>query len=255
MCLALFDRTPRFANRGGVVIGGPSEDPNAGLRTTDVRGILRHGAVEGWAEVEFLGVDEHRWRARWEVRRARGRADGRMQLQQMQLIDAIDGHVVSADRKSDTLAAIERRLGLDFDQFRRSVLLAQGEFAAFLEASGGERAELLERMTGTWLYRELGRGAFERAKQAERELDTVVRERAQLRLLSSDGRAQLEAAAVSKRGERRELDKNRSAAEAALRWYLRAAELEAGLTAARASLGELDGTRAALEHPIAVLTV
>src|SRR5262245_38705909 len=59
MCLALFDRTPRFANRGGVVIGGPSEDPSAGLRTTDVRGILRHGAVEGWAEVDFLGVDDH----------------------------------------------------------------------------------------------------------------------------------------------------------------------------------------------------
>lgn len=248
MCLALFDRTPRFANRGGVVIGAPSEDPSAGLRTTDVRGILRHGAVEGWAEVEFLGVDDHRWRARWEVRRARGRADGRMQLQQMQLIDAVDGHVVSADRKSDTLVEIERRLGLDFDQFRRSVLLAQGEFAAFLEASGGERAELLERMTGTWLYRELGRGAFERAKQAERELDLVVREREQLRMLSPETRTQLEAAALHKRGERRELDANRSAAEAALRWYVRAGELDVGLAAARASLAELDGKRTELEQ-------
>ena len=192
MCLALFDRTPRFANRGGVVIGGASEDPGGGLRTTDVRGILRHGAVEGWAEVEFLGVDEHRWRARWEVRRARNRPDGRLQLQTMQLIDAIDGHVVSADRKSDTLAEIEARLGLDFDQFRRSVLLAQGEFAAFLEASGGERAELLERMTGTWLYRELGRASFEKAKQAERELESLVREREQLRLLSTEAREGLE---------------------------------------------------------------
>lgn len=248
MCLALFDRTPRFANRGGVVIGGPSEDPSAGLRTTDVRGILRHGAVEGWAEVEFLGVDDHRWRARWEVRRARGRADGRMQPQEMQLIDAIDGHVVSADRKSDTLVEIERRLGLDFDQFRRSVLLAQGEFAAFLEASGGERAELLERMTGTWLYRELGRGAFERAKQAERELDLVEREREQLRMLSAEARVALEAAAANKRAQRRELETNRHAAEAALRWYVRAAELDAGLAAARASLAELDGKRAELEQ-------
>jgi exonuclease SbcC len=253
MCLALFDRTPRFANRGGVVIGGPSEDPSAGLRTTDVRGILRHGAVEGWAEVEFLGVDDHRWRARWEVRRARGRADGRMQQQQMQLIDAIDGHVVSADRKSDTLVEIERRLGLDFDQFRRSVLLAQGEFAAFLEASGGERAELLERMTGTWLYRELGRAAFERAKQAERELELLVREREQLRLLSVEGRARLEAAVANKRDERRQLEANRSAAEAALRWYLRANELDAGLATARASLAELDATRVELEDSEALL--
>jgi exonuclease SbcC len=248
MCLALFDRTPRFANRGGVVIGGPSEDPGAGLRTTDVRGILRHGAVEGWAEVEFLGVDDHRWRARWEVRRARGRADGRLQLQTMQLIDAVDGHVVSADRKSDTLAEIEARLGLDFDQFRRSVLLAQGEFAAFLEASGGERAELLERMTGTWLYRELGRGAFERAKQAERELESLVRERDQLRLLSPEAREGLEEEANRKRAQRRELEAQRAAAEAALRWHLRASELDGALAAARERLAELEASRTEVEQ-------
>ncbi|MCA9683289.1 MAG: AAA family ATPase, partial [Myxococcales bacterium] len=181
MCLALFDRTPRFAKRDNVMIGATAGDD--GLRASDVRGILRHGAVEGWAEVDFSGIDDRRWRARWEVRRARGRADGRIQPQQRSLIDAVTGRPLVADRKSDVQAAIEERLGLDFDQFRRSVLLAQGEFAAFLEASGNQRAELLERMTGTGLYRELGRGAFERAKLADQELTLLSREREQLAIL------------------------------------------------------------------------
>lgn len=253
MCLALFDRTPRFGNRGGVMITGPGDDPGAGLRATDVRGILRHGAVEGWAEVDFLGVDDRRWRARWELRRARGRADGRIQHQQMQLIDAVDGRVIAADRKGDTLAAIEARLGLDFDQFRRSVLLAQGEFAAFLEASGGERAELLERMTGTWLYRELGRGAFERAKQAERELELVTREREQLQILPDPRRVELEAAVTRTGAQRAQIERERHAADAALRWYQREDELADALTSARASLAELDAGQAELEHTQALL--
>jgi DNA repair protein SbcC/Rad50 len=132
MCLALFDRTPRFGNRGGVVIGGQSDDPNLGLKANDVRGILRHGAVEGWAEVDFIGVDEQRWRARWDVRRARNRVEGRIQSQQMALIDPLTERSVGGDRKSDVLEEIEKRLGLDFDQFCRSVLLAQGDFEAFL---------------------------------------------------------------------------------------------------------------------------
>ncbi|HVH99794.1 MAG TPA: AAA family ATPase, partial [Enhygromyxa sp.] len=234
MCLALFDRTPRFANRGGVVIGGQDDDPTVGLRTSDVRGILRHGASEGWAEVDFLGIDERRWRARWEVRRARGKSEGRLQHQQMALLDPITGRTLVGDRKGDVLAAIEARLGLDFDQFRRSVLLAQGEFAAFLEASGGERAELLERMTGTGLYRQLGRAAFERAKQAEAELELIRREHATLHILPDDARAQLEATIATRRASAAELDRSRNQAEAALRWYGREAELVEALAAARA---------------------
>ena len=238
MCLALFDRTPRFGNRGGVIIGAAQDEP--GLRATDVRGILRHGTVEGWAEVDFIGADERLWRSRWEVRRARGRADGRIQAQQMRLIDPLTNQTIAADRKSDTLAAIEARLGLDFDQFRRSVLLAQGEFSAFLEASGGERAELLERMTGTGLYRQLGRGAFERAKLAERERDDLLRERERLQLLAPEERARLESAAAAKREAQVVLERDRLGLEAARRWYQTSIGLTRALAEARA---ELEGAR------------
>lgn len=244
ICLALFDRTPRFANRGGVTIGGaPGGAPGeGGLRANDVRGILRHGAVDGWAEVDFLGVDDRVWTARWEVRRARGRHDGRIQAQQMKLSDAVTGRAVEADRKLDVLEAIEARLGLDFDQFRRSVLLAQGEFAAFLEASGSDRAELLERMTGTRLYRELGRAAFERAKQADAELDLLRRELDGLDCLDEAARTQLKAQVEALTQARAELTRARAQAEADRTWHARLGELERG--AARAKAGVEDAREA-----------
>nr|WP_255216604.1 AAA family ATPase [Pseudenhygromyxa sp. WMMC2535] len=242
MCLALFDRTPRFANRGGVVIGGAGDD--GGLRATDVRGILRHGAADAWAEVDFLGVDDHRWRARWEVRRARNRVEGRIQAQQMRLSQLDPGlgseRPVEAGRKSDVLAEIEARLGLDFDQFRRSVLLAQGEFAAFLEASGNERAELLERMTGTGLYRELGRAAFERAKIAEQERTLLERERERLTLLDARERGRLDSLARNLGARVNGLDARRRRLDAQLRWRGRLRELEQAHGAAKRELAAWD---------------
>jgi exonuclease SbcC len=253
MCLALFDRTPRFANRGGVVIGGASDDPTAGIKANDVRGILRHGAVEGWAEVEFRGVDERVFRARWEVRRARSKTEGRIQPQHLELLDGVTGRPIVADRKQDVLDAIEQRLGLDFDQFRRSVLLAQGEFAAFLEANGAERAELLERMTGTGLYRALGKAAWERAKQVERELELLRREREGLFLLDEAERERLRERAGTLDGRRRSREREREQALAALEWHRRRAALVGELDTALAEQAEREREFAALAELRALL--
>src|SRR5690606_23599285 len=124
MCVALFDRTPRLANRSTVVVGRGADDPTA-LGAQDVRSLLRRGASSGWAEVDFESGDGRRYRARWSVRRARNASDGRFQSQQVTLT-AIDGGEALGGTKTETLEAIHERLGLSFDQFRRSALLAQG---------------------------------------------------------------------------------------------------------------------------------
>ncbi len=165
MCVALFDRTPRLTNRSTVVVGRGEDDPSA-LGAQDVRTILRRGAAAGYAEVDFESGDLRRYRARWSVRRARDRSDGNLQAQQITLT-AIDGGEKLGGTRTETLDAIHERLGLTFDQFRRSALLAQGDFAAFLRADGKDRSELLERMTGTEIYSRLSMAAHQRATQAE----------------------------------------------------------------------------------------
>jgi len=133
LCVALFDRTPRLTNHSTVKVGRGSEDRLL-LGAQDVRTLLRRGAVQGWAEVDFESGDAQQYRARWSVRRARGQTDGTLQDQQVTLT-ALDGLGERlGGTKTETLRAIVARLGLSFDQFRRSALLAQGEFAAFLRA-------------------------------------------------------------------------------------------------------------------------
>ena len=95
----------------------------AKLGAADVRGILRRGATAGYAEVDFESDDRRRYRARWSVRRARGKSDGALQGQELGLT-ALDTGEVLGGKKTETLVAIRQRLGLSFDQFRRSVLLA-----------------------------------------------------------------------------------------------------------------------------------
>jgi exonuclease SbcC len=133
VCLALFDRLPRLQNADrGASVGRP--DSVDQIRYDDVRGILRHGASAAYAEVDFIGQDARQYRSRWEVNRARGRADGKLQAQKITLTDTETGQIIG-DKKTDTLHEVEQRIGLNFDQFRRSVLLAQGDFETFIRAS------------------------------------------------------------------------------------------------------------------------
>ena len=192
MCLPLFDQTPRLRGRGGSPVGDADEDPEAWLRANDPRTLLRRDAAEGFAEVDFVGRDGARYRAHWAVRRARRRPDGRVQEQELSLRDLDRGIVVASGRRSEVLAAIQQRLGLDFAQFCRSVLLAQGDFAAFLQAPADERAKLLETLTGAGIYRRLSRAAHERRRVEERAVDTLRAQMEGQSPLAAPERAELE---------------------------------------------------------------
>src|SRR5690606_37544078 len=190
MCLALFDTAPRLDASSRVRVGR-EDDVDARLTTSDPRSLLRKGAGQGHAEVDFLGADGRRYRARWEVRRARNRAGGKLQPTTMSLHDLELDAPIAGSRKTDVKQAIEARLGLSFDQFRRSVLLAQGDFAAFLDADAKERAGLLERMTGTEIYGAISMEAHARAVEARRSLEQLAELAGLVTVLSEEARADL----------------------------------------------------------------
>lgn len=107
--------------------------------------MSRHTA-ECLAEVDFETKGE-KLRATWRLRRARGKADGKLQQAECRLANAVTGEIL-AEKSAEMDRLIEERTGLDAQRFLRSVLLAQGQFAAFLKAKPNERAELLEKITG-----------------------------------------------------------------------------------------------------------
>lgn len=186
LCLALFDNTPRLAQAGRVKIGLANQDDRNRLTAQDTKSLLRHDAGSGFAEVDFLGVDGGRYRARWSVRRAGDKASGRIQNVALSLQDLSTGQQLGDDKKTVTLERIEQRLGLNFEQFTRSVLLAQGQFASFLRAKSKTRASLLERMTGTDLFARISIAAYERAKASEQALQDLESEQERLGLLPAD---------------------------------------------------------------------
>ncbi|MGL5006819.1 MAG: AAA family ATPase [Plesiomonas sp.] len=183
ICLALYDRVPRLqSNRKNDPQIGREDDPNR-IAANDVRNILRRGATEGFAEVDFSTEEGVIYRAHWRVRRARNRAEGRLQQSEMWLENLHD-QTRYAGKKTEVLARIETLLGLTLDQFQRAVLLPQGDFAAFLKAGIDERAALLERMTGGEIYSRLSQQAYARAKEEEQVLTQLTAQLGDVALLS-----------------------------------------------------------------------
>lgn len=151
VCVALFGRTPRL---------GPGQSEEL---------MTRHTA-DCYAEVEFE-VKDADFRSRWSQRRARGKADGRFQPAVMELAEiSNDGAKIIEDKKSLVPPKVEEISGLDFPRFTRSILLAQGSFAAFLNAGENERADLLEKMTGTEIYSLISQAVFSRAREEKQNL-------------------------------------------------------------------------------------
>jgi DNA repair protein SbcC/Rad50 len=232
LCVALFDRTPRLTNHSRVVVGRAPDDPGA-LGAQDARTLLRRGAAAGWAEVDFESGDRRRYRARWSVRRARNHADGTLQDQQLSLV-AIDNGERLGGTKTETLKAIVARLGLSFDQFRRSALLAQGEFAAFLRADGKDRSELLERMTGTEIYTRLSVAAHVRAALAEQTLREGRAAALAIPVLDDAARAAAEAELALAGAAKQAARERVAVAERAARWLAEQAARERALAEAQA---------------------
>lgn len=232
ICLALYDRIPRLERvESGSGIGADA------LGANDPRAVLRHGAGGGFAEVDFVGQDGRAYRAHWEVRRARNRGNGRLQRQTISLYDIESGAALGGTR-TETLAEIEHRIGLDFDQFCRAVLLAQGEFDNFLRAKATDRAALLERITGTEIYSRISIAAFERARAERAEIVKSQQQAMLLAILDAEDRAALEAERARGEAEREALNARVAHLTALLSWHDRTDQLAASLAAAR--LAETD---------------
>ncbi|ROL81119.1 chromosome segregation protein SMC [Pseudomonas chlororaphis] len=188
LCLALFGAVPRLNN-----IGRETKVPEVDneMLTSDPRTLLRRGTGSGYAEVDFVGIDGHRYRARWETNRARDKANGKLQASKQSLHD-LDSNQLLASQKRDYEQLIEAKLGLNFEQFTRAVMLAQSEFSAFLKADDKERSELLEKLTNTSIYSQLGRRAYSKSKEAEEQHKTLKAQASGITPLEPEARAELD---------------------------------------------------------------
>ncbi|MBW6392514.1 AAA family ATPase [Billgrantia antri] len=217
LCLALYGNTPRLRQAPGRDAPLPDVEGET-VSTADPRTLLRRGTASGHAEVDFLGRDGRRYRARWAVRRAREKAGGRLQAVEQSLTDLDDERLLTAQKREfDRL--LPERLGLTFDQFTRAVLLAQSEFAAFLKADDNERSDLLERLTGTAEYSRISIAAYRRASEARKRVDALQARLADDLPAEPEARAELEQAAKQAETELAALQRQNQSLEARRQWH------------------------------------
>ncbi|MGB6098608.1 MAG: SbcC/MukB-like Walker B domain-containing protein [Comamonas thiooxydans] len=176
ICLALYHQTPRLDSISG---------------SNDI--MTRHtGECEAEVEFEVKGVA---YRAFWSQRRARGKPDAALQAPRVELALVADGSILTTHVKDKT-RRIAEITGLDFARFTKSMLLAQGGFAAFLQATANERAELLEELTGTDIYGRISQSVFERARDARQALEKQQAQAQGMQLLDAGTREQLQSQAA-----------------------------------------------------------
>jgi exonuclease SbcC len=147
--LTLYNRVPR--------LGKLSTDF---IETTGA--LLTRDAAHACSEVTFRCM-AGTFRAKWELTKVpvrRGERKGTFDLKESLELAQLDGTILTS-KKTEVLEEIKKRIGLDYEQFVKAILLSQGDFAAFLRATARERGDLLERITGTEIYRTIGKRAFE----------------------------------------------------------------------------------------------
>ncbi|MFC3199310.1 AAA family ATPase [Parapedobacter deserti] len=191
LCLALYAKTPRYlqARETGIEI---TDVQGSTINQSDVRAILRDGTAEGYAEVDFVGIDGQHYRATWSVRRARNRVEGSLQQAGITLKHLTTGRDIGG-KKTELLPEIARLVGLTYEQFIRSVLLAQGDFTAFLKADKDQKASLLEKLTGTHIYSELSKKVFERYREEEQQLKLLQQRQEGIVILTTEELTELKA--------------------------------------------------------------
>lgn len=145
--LALYNRTPRSGTQ------------LSKTEISDLGSIITQNTDECFAEVDY-NINGNEYRSKWMLKRAR---TGNLRDHEMELAKLPSQQLYDL-KKSQVPKKNEEIIGLNYEQFVKSVLLSQGEFSKFLKAKADERGDLLEKITGTEIYRKIGRAAFERWK-------------------------------------------------------------------------------------------
>ena len=151
--LALYGRTPRLE----AINNGEGGNELMTRGTGFCRASVTYSCKKGIFTSEF------------QQNRAGMKSNGNLQKASFKITNNDDGQIVASGTGSNLKDETQKIIQLDYKQFCRSIMLAQGEFSAFLQSNARERAEILEKLTGTERYRKIGQNIAEKFSSIKKE--------------------------------------------------------------------------------------
>lgn len=223
ICLALYNRAPRYPRKKGdknqsiEIFGAADASESKRLAPTDSRNILTRGKKEGYSKLTFLANNGSIYRAEWHVRFQRVRYENAKTA-----LYKITRNGEEISEETADWNELPNIIGLDYDQFLRTVLIAQGSFANFLTAKENERYELLEKLIGceetyTNIATEIKK-AKDQATDAYNQMAASV-EAVKQNLLNDEELAQLKEEIDRLEKAEKELDSQLQAISKDLQWF------------------------------------
>lgn len=220
VCLALYGQTPRL----GKISQGANE-------------IMSRKTGECFSEVEFES-SRGRFKCHWSQKRSYLKPDGNLQAPKHEIADASTGNILESS-KALVLERVEEATGMDFHQFTRSIMLAQGGFAAFLEAKPAERAPILEQITGTEIYSRISTKVFDKTKEERSVLENLCAGVEGISLLSEEEVMKLEEERSRKKCRSEELLKEIRIYDESLIWLNKIKDLRVGILGLKEEKNEI----------------
>jgi exonuclease SbcC len=155
--LALYSYTPRL------------EDINDST-IADKGVIVTKHTRDAFSHIEFE-VSGERYKAEWAIEQTRNHT-WKSVTHKLSIYE-VDKFVTIKDKVKETRIEVTKITRLTKDQFTKAIVLSQGKFDEFLKSDKHERYKLLEIITGTDIYRKIGKKIFETLRLKNEEVNKV----------------------------------------------------------------------------------
>ncbi|MEN6622592.1 MAG: AAA family ATPase, partial [Smithella sp.] len=228
ICLGLYGRTPRLDKV-----------------TKSSNEIMSRQTGQCFAEVTFE-TQKGRYRCHWSQHRSRKKSSGELQPAKHEISDALTGAVLES-RITQVAEFIEKTTGMDFERFTRSMLLAQGSFASFLQADADKRSPILEQITGTEIYSLISMKVHERRREEQEKLELLKVELQGIQVLSDEEEVKLQEQLKEKQTSETQLSGSLEGLRKSAQWLEGIANLEKEISELDLPSQVLKNTRLAFE--------
>lgn len=230
ICLALYNTAPRLKS---TLMEGRLEQKGDynGISLSDPRQLLRRNTGEGFAELLFEGNNGRVYTARWYAQRAYCRPGGR--LQKVIHSFSADGQTYVGDSLREERSAA---VGVTYEEFVRTTMLAQGEFTRFLNCTDKEKSEVLMQILNVDDYAKISRRIHQRTAEEKDVLERLKMKADSLDLLAPERKQELDEEKAALKARSAELRKAHDADTARLRWFTDLEGLRKALADAETSL-------------------